>query len=49
MRATIAIIFSLVAFTFVRGEYNRPSCGTASKCGAPIHDFLHDLTDRVPF
>lgn len=37
MKLFLMIVIMLALYA----EYNRPSCGTASVCGAPVHDFLH--------
>lgn len=37
---TLFIVLATFALVY---QYNLPKCGTASRCGAPIHDILHIL------
>lgn len=43
MRGLMMFAAVLIFANAVNGEYHRPSCGTATVCGAPIHDFLHRI------
>lgn len=43
MRELMYFISVLLIVNAANNEYHRPSCGTATVCGAPIHDFLHKV------